>query len=623
MLDPDAEWPFVKQHLAGIKFYIGQLYGPRGESPDVTMERLRKYAQLVKAYDLQVAVELGGCLDFSPLDDTAGEWSARRELSALDKFYAAGGKVDFLDLDGPVRRLLHPHNRRDGRKFDSIEKAADELVDSLQIHRRAHPETRYWLLTNFPNWGYRGDVSYHARGPELQDYGDYDQVVRIVLDKLKAAGIELDGVTVDNPYEYLIGEFRSVKIADPKTVDWLGRVRSYEDFARERGLKFNLIVNSQRGGKTSDELFHRETLQMVDAFLAAGGRPDRWFVQSWYPFPKQIVPESAPHSMTALVKAVIQRTRPENPGADASRAPSALESGDSSGSDVEPRPAAGAAGSLARGVFAKNNLTTRGATTPEVPPQPPHGLMEEMTPDELEEVLDKSPVAFVPLGTYEHHGWHLPVCFDGIKAHALCQRVSQRTGGAVLPTFFYGTGGGHVGYKWTLILPEETISPLIEATLDHLAKQGFKVVVLLTGHYAREQVSMVHRLAKEAQKRHPQVRFIGLTEPEITTPAPGDTRSGDHAAKYETSIALALNPKWVGIDRLTSGRDAVAVTLPDTPKKDAPTHDPDHPLYAIHGQDPRTEASAELGKKIVDEIVTRLATQVAEGLSEASAAEPQ
>ena len=70
------------------------------------------------------------------------------------------------------------------------------------------------------------------------------------------------------------------------------------------------------------------------------------------------------------------------------------------------------------------------------------------------DVLAEAPVAFVPLGTFEHHGWHLPVCFDGIKAHALCERVAQRTGGTVLPTFFYGTGGGHVGYKWTLMLPE-------------------------------------------------------------------------------------------------------------------------------------------------------------------------
>ena len=65
-----------------------------------------------------------------------------------------------------------------------------------------------------------------------------------------------------------------------------------------------------------------------------------------------------------------------------------------------------------------------------------------MSPDELETVLAEAPLAFVPLGTYEHHGFHLPVCFDGIKAHALCERVAQRTGGTVLPTFFYGTGAG-------------------------------------------------------------------------------------------------------------------------------------------------------------------------------------
>lgn len=69
----------------------------------------------------------------------------------------------------------------------------------------------------------------------------------------------------------------------------------------------DLIVNSERGGQASDELFYRETLQMVDTYRKAGGRPTRWFVQSWYPYPNQILPETAPHSMTTLVKAVIER----------------------------------------------------------------------------------------------------------------------------------------------------------------------------------------------------------------------------------------------------------------------------------------------------------------------------
>ncbi|MHB8898667.1 MAG: creatininase family protein [Thermoguttaceae bacterium] len=865
LLRPDAQWPYVRQHLTGIKLYVGQLAQNRRRPDEATAERLRQLVRLVKAQHYQVAVELGGCLDFSPMDDTSGEWSARHELAAIDNFYAAGGRVDFLDLDGPIRRLLHPDRRTDRKRFDSIDKAADELVDALRIHRTAHPETRYWLLTNFPNWGWRGDVSYHARGPERQDYGDYDRVVRIVLDKLRAAEIPLEGVTVDNPYDYLVGEYKSVNL-DPKSVDWLGRVRAYEDFARSQHLSFNLIVNSERGGNQSDALFCRETLQMVDTYLKAGGRPTRWFVQSWYPYPKQISPESSPDTMTALVKQVIERVTdapqpapgpeapatglaaPANPpignNSQATAETSAPPSGAPDRIVLRPQPGAmqvraevpgldGQAFSLGipetigcreamlvnfpeakvqwqgpdehgvvscmwgpggrisyelrlvpaadfvdvemtvrnhteftwHDVFAFDCLnpieakafqdwklertymskqgkplrmaeTTRvqgsmptvqfylpervpagsesvfvrgfGATSPDrtdgnwivtlsesagaymaaAAPQiaflfdnldrcclhaapsfghigprqastvvcrlylakgglddflrrhqadrqalagrqkwapaaadarsaRPHGRMEEMSPDELEQVLAKAPVAYVPLGTFEHHGWHLPVCFDGIKAHALCERVAERTGGTVLPTFFYGTGGGHVGYKWTLMLPETQIAPLIEATLDHLARQGFRVVVLLTGHYPKEQVDMAHRLAQEAQARHPQVRFLGLTEPEITTPEPGDRYGGDHAAMYETSIALALNPQWVGLDRLKAGRDPAQATLPDTPPKDGPAGDPTHPLYAIYGHDPRTSASPELGEKLVTEIVSRLAAQVQEALKAA------
>jgi creatinine amidohydrolase len=243
------------------------------------------------------------------------------------------------------------------------------------------------------------------------------------------------------------------------------------------------------------------------------------------------------------------------------------------------------------------------------------GLMEQMRPDQLESVLKEAPIAFVPLGTYEHHGWHLPIGFDAIKAYAISQRVAQRTGGAVLPPFFYGTGGGHVGYKWTIILPEKQIRPILETTLDQLSRFGFKVVVILTGHYPHEQVDMVHQLAEQAASRNPTTRYIGLSEPEVTTPLPGDRRRGDHAAKYETSIALALNPEWVRLESLTAGRDPDQVTTPDTPRKSSPTHDPTDPLYAIYGQDPREHASEAAGRAIVKEIVERLAKQAEDALA--------
>lgn len=334
LLSPDAEWSFVKQHLSGIKLYVDQVN-------DATPEQLREIVRLVQENRYQVAVELGGCLDFAPMDDTAGEWSARHELAKIAKFYAAGGKVDFLDLDGPVRRLMHPEDRRDGQRFESMELAVDELVDAVRLIRQAHPEIRFWLLTNFPNWGYKGDVSYHARGPQRQDYGEYDAAHRLVWEKLKAAGIPLSGVTIDNPYDYLLGEHSSVNLKDPKSVDWLKRVRAYEDRCRAEGLEVNLIVNSERGGHESDELFYRETLRMVDTYRTAGGRPTRWFVQSWYPHPKQIVPETAPHSMSALVKAAIERVRSDK-ATDTDTPPNAQSQATTESSRIALQPQPGA-----------------------------------------------------------------------------------------------------------------------------------------------------------------------------------------------------------------------------------------------------------------------------------------
>ena len=208
------------------------------------------------------------------------------------------------------------------------------------------------------------------------------------------------------------------------------------------------------------------------------------------------------------------------------------------------RQAADRPGLAARQKWARPDGWSRAATKP-------HGRMEEMSPDELEKGARRSADCVRAAGHLRAP--RLPSCRSASMASrpTRCASASpQRTGGTVLPTFFYGTGGGHVGYKWTLMLPEPQIAPLIEATLDHLARQGFKVVVLLTGHYRQEQVDMVHRLAQEAQKRHPQVRFIGLTEPEITTPQPGDAYGGDHAAKYETSIAPGIESR-LGSPRTT------------------------------------------------------------------------
>ncbi|HIG47868.1 MAG TPA: hypothetical protein EYQ20_16075, partial [candidate division Zixibacteria bacterium] len=63
-----------------------------------------------------------------------------------------------------------------------------------------------------------------------------------------------------------------------------------------------------------------------------------------------------------------------------------------------------------------------------MPTTPQWRHYHELRPDELAALRDENPVAFWPLGLLEHHGWHLPVGFDGIKAERLCIRIAERTG---------------------------------------------------------------------------------------------------------------------------------------------------------------------------------------------------
>lgn len=46
------------------------------------------------------------------------------------------------------------------------------------------------------------------------------------------------------------------------------------------------------------------------------------------------------------------------------------------------------------------------------------------------------PVAYLPLGTLEWHGPHMPLGADGIQSKELFVRVAEKVGGVVLPMLF-------------------------------------------------------------------------------------------------------------------------------------------------------------------------------------------
>ncbi len=66
-------------------------------------------------------------------------------------------------------------------------------------------------------------------------------------------------------------------------------------------------------------------------------------------------------------------------------------------------------------------------------------LYSELTPlQEFRKRMAQAPVAYLPLGTLEFHGEHMPLGADGIQPFEFFQEVAAEVGGIVLPVLFLG-----------------------------------------------------------------------------------------------------------------------------------------------------------------------------------------
>lgn len=233
----------------------------------------------------------------------------------------------------------------------------------------------------------------------------------------------------------------------------------------------------------------------------------------------------------------------------------------------------------------------------------------ELRPDELAEIVKTTPTAYWPLGLLEHHGWHLPVGFDGIKAERLCERLAQRTGGVVLPVMWWGGAGGHGDFLWTLYQSEDAARDIVINTTERLITFGFRNIVLLMGHYPWEGIA--GKPLDALQSRYPQALILWGTE--ATIGRPDLYLPGDHAAREETSYGLSLLPDLVKMTALTTGRDESAwpYATPVAPDKRYPgvRYDPADPLFAQMGEDART-ATAERGEAAISHLVDVLAQRI-------------
>lgn len=223
--------------------------------------------------------------------------------------------------------------------------------------------------------------------------------------------------------------------------------------------------------------------------------------------------------------------------------------------------------------------------------------VDRLSPQQIEDRLARAPVAYLPLGTLEHHGQHLPVGLDALTAHGICLGAAELGGGVVLPPFHHGVGGEHTAYPWTIMSgAPDAIETLLGETLARLSELGVRRAVILSGHFADEQRDLVTRVADRWNAAGSATSVVARTLGE----APDPPVLPDHAGRFESLVLHALDPDLVHVERLPDARSHPAPSGEDP--YGAVRHDPDHPLHGIFGADPRgldTEMAAPLLEHLV------------------------
>ncbi len=177
---------------------------------------------------------------------------------------------------------------------------------------------------------------------------------------------------------------------------------------------------------------------------------------------------------------------------------------------------------------------------------------EELTAHELSAALAETSLVYVPIGSLEFHGPHLPLGLDTIHAYEFCRCVAEQTGGVLLPPTYWNANG-HVGWKGSLLIRDSTFCSLVSDILRLLAEQEVRLAVLCTGHWPAKQGAAIAALAEKAMKEVTDSPKILVLDPFGCNPI--DTDPG-HAGKKETSLMLALRPEMVHMSKLSESENA-------------------------------------------------------------------
>lgn len=198
-------------------------------------------------------------------------------------------------------------------------------------------------------------------------------------------------------------------------------------------------------------------------------------------------------------------------------------------------------------------------------------MMGEMTWTEVAEALERDPVVFLPTGTVEQHGPHLPLGVDYLLPQAISADAARELGGLVAPPVTYGykslpRSGGGPFFPGSTGLDGATLSATIRDILREFARHGIRRVVVLDGHFENRWFlndgieQFMREPAGEALSIMCLQHWDMLSQETLDQVFPEEYPGIEleHAAVLETSLMMHFYPDLVRTDRIPDNLPAGA-----------------------------------------------------------------
>ncbi|HLE46411.1 MAG TPA: creatininase family protein [Thermoplasmata archaeon] len=180
--------------------------------------------------------------------------------------------------------------------------------------------------------------------------------------------------------------------------------------------------------------------------------------------------------------------------------------------------------------------------------------LDEMTSADVAR-LRRKPVVLLPVGAVEQHGPHLPLGADTIQPLHVLERVAAKAGAILAPPIPYGVVATSRPFPGSISVSFDALRAYVRDVLSELVRNGFRRVVVVSGHAEGVHLAALRTAAKEVVDRGGADVTV-LSDYEIIYGSRFQEEGEGHAGKLETSRLLVHRPDLVK-GRAPRGRNRI------------------------------------------------------------------